>query len=71
MKRVAVVDYGVSNLDSVARALEECGATPFVTADPAELRHASLMVLPGVGAFDLAPCGDPAQAAAIAALTLA
>lgn len=51
MKRVAVVDYGVSNLDSVARALEECGASPFVTSDPAELRHASLMVLPGVGAF--------------------
>jgi glutamine amidotransferase len=51
VKRVAVVDYGVSNLDSVARALEECGATPYVTADPAELKHASLMVLPGVGAF--------------------
>lgn len=51
MKRVAVVDYGVSNLDSVARALEECGASPFVTSDPAGLRHASLMVLPGVGAF--------------------
>jgi glutamine amidotransferase len=51
VKRVAVVDYGVSNLDSVARALEECGASPFVTSDPAELRHASLMVLPGVGAF--------------------
>lgn len=51
MKRVAVVDYGVSNLDSVARALEECGAAPYVTGDPAELAHASLMVLPGVGAF--------------------
>lgn len=51
MKRVAVVDYGVSNLDSVARALEECGATPYVTSDPAELKKASLMVLPGVGAF--------------------
>ncbi|HEX6371496.1 MAG TPA: imidazole glycerol phosphate synthase subunit HisH [Longimicrobium sp.] len=51
MKRVAVVDYGVSNLDSVARALEECGATPFVTSNPAELKNASLMVLPGVGAF--------------------
>lgn len=51
MKRVAVVDYGVSNLDSVARALEECGASPYVTSDPAALRDASLMVLPGVGAF--------------------
>lgn len=51
MKRVAVVDYGVSNLDSVVRALEECGAAPYVTGDPAGLRDASLMVLPGVGAF--------------------
>lgn len=51
MKRVAVVDYGVSNLDSVARALEECGADPFVTGNPADLADAALMVLPGVGAF--------------------
>jgi imidazole glycerol-phosphate synthase subunit HisH len=51
VKRVAVVDYGVSNLDSVVRALEECGAAPFVADDPAELKNAGLMVLPGVGAF--------------------
>ena len=50
-QRVAVVDYGLNNLDSVCRALEECGAQPFVTDGPAELRRADRIVLPGVGAF--------------------
>jgi len=31
MKRVAVIDYGMGNLDSVARAIEECGGRPSVT----------------------------------------
>jgi imidazole glycerol-phosphate synthase subunit HisH len=51
MKRVAVVDYGVSNLDSVVRAIEECGGTPIVASDPAALGEAASIVLPGVGAF--------------------
>jgi glutamine amidotransferase len=51
VKRVAVVDYGMGNLDSVARALEECGADPIVTARREDLESASALVLPGVGAF--------------------
>lgn len=51
MKRVAVVDYGVSNLDSVARAIEECGGTPIVASDPAALAEVASIVLPGVGTF--------------------
>lgn len=51
MKTVAIVDYGMGNLDSVARAVEECGARPRVTQDAADLRRASLIILPGVGAF--------------------
>lgn len=50
-QRVAVVDYGLNNLDSVCRALEECGAAPYVTAEAAGLRSADRIVLPGVGAF--------------------
>lgn len=50
-QRVAVVDYGMCNLDSVRRALEECGAEPYVTDDPADLRRADRIVLPGVGSF--------------------
>lgn len=49
--RVGVVDYGMCNLDSVRRALEEAGGRPFVTDDPADLDAADRIVLPGVGAF--------------------
>ena len=50
-QRVAIVDYGMCNLDSVRRAFEEVGARPFVTDDPADLDAADRIVLPGVGAF--------------------
>jgi glutamine amidotransferase len=48
---VAVVDYGMGNLDSVARAIEECGGRPLVTGDPREVARAAAVILPGVGAF--------------------
>ncbi len=48
---VAIVDYGMGNIGSVNRALEECGAEVYMTADPEELLSASHIVLPGVGAF--------------------
>ena len=49
--QVAVVDYGSGNLRSVARALARSGVDPRVTDDPADLRRADGVVLPGVGAF--------------------
>jgi len=49
--RIAVVDYGAGNLRSVARALVRSGLSPEVTGDPAALRRADGVVLPGVGAF--------------------
>ena len=52
MKRVAIIDYGMSNLDSVARAVQECDADPLVTTGPKDLEHASRIILPGVGVFD-------------------
>lgn len=51
MNHVAVVDYGMANIDSVRRALEECGAQVVVTDQPHELAKADRIVLPGVGAF--------------------
>jgi imidazole glycerol-phosphate synthase subunit HisH len=51
MQRIAVVDYGMGNLDSVRRAFEECGAAPSIAVDPDDLRKADKIVLPGVGAF--------------------
>jgi len=48
---VAIIDYGMGNLLSVARGLEHCGAEVRVTSDPKEILAASRVVLPGVGAF--------------------
>ena len=48
---IAVVDCGMGNLASVAKALERAGARVRVTRDAAALRAAAGVVLPGVGAF--------------------
>ena len=48
---VLVVDYGLSNLGSIRRSLEECGASPLVSDDPEGLKTATRIVLPGVGSF--------------------
>ncbi len=49
--RVAVVDYGMGNLASVAKALARSGADVRVTQSPAVVADAAGVVLPGVGAF--------------------
>ncbi len=51
MSEVAIVDYGMCNLDSVARAIEECGGNPVVTEKEEALAKATHIILPGVGAF--------------------
>lgn len=51
MQRIAVVDTGMCNVDSMQRALEECGADVIVTCAPSDLDSADKIVLPGVGAF--------------------
>jgi glutamine amidotransferase len=48
-QEVVVVDYGMGNLRSVARAFERIGARPRVTDSAADLRAADRVVLPGVG----------------------
>ena len=50
--KVVVIDYGAGNLGSVKRAFEECGAAAVITGHPEELRQATHLVLPGVGAFN-------------------
>jgi glutamine amidotransferase len=49
--RIALVDYGAGNLRSVAKALERSEMEPIVTGDPAVVRDADGVLLPGVGAF--------------------
>jgi glutamine amidotransferase len=47
-----VVDYGLCNVDSMTRALEECGAGRVeCTRDPRVVARADRIVLPGVGSF--------------------
>ena len=53
---VVVVDYGMGNLRSVAKALESLGASVKVSSDPCDVERAERLVLPGVGAF-----GDAAR----------
>jgi glutamine amidotransferase len=48
---IVIIDYGMGNLRSVQKAIEAVGSTAEVTSDPARLRHATKVVLPGVGAF--------------------
>lgn len=51
MNTVAIVDYGMCNLDSVARAVEECGGKAIITDQARDLDRVNWIILPGVGAF--------------------
>ena len=53
-RTVHIVDYGMGNLHSVARALEAVGARAELTSDADQIASADLLLLPGVGAFE--PC---------------
>ena len=50
---IAVIDYGMGNLHSVAKALEHVspGARVAITSDPAQVEDADRVVFPGVGAI--------------------
>lgn len=53
MKTVAIIDYGMGNLHSVAKALEHTGVPIrlHVTRDAEQIRSADNIVFPGVGAM--------------------
>ena len=46
---IAIIDYKMGNLRSVENALKRLGAEFCVTADPAVIRSADRVLLPGVG----------------------
>jgi glutamine amidotransferase len=48
---VLLVDYGMGNLASARRSLEECGASVVLCDDPCASHTAERIVIPGVGAF--------------------
>jgi glutamine amidotransferase len=47
---VAIIDNGGANIASLRYALERLGCSSHLTADPADLRAARRVILPGVGA---------------------
>jgi len=49
---IAIIDYGMGNLRSVQKGFEKAGHEAIVTSDQSEVRRASKIVLPGVGAFE-------------------
>jgi len=49
---IAIVDYGMGNIHSVAKALESFGEKTTVISSPKKLKEGDKLVLPGVGAFD-------------------
>ncbi len=52
MVRVAIIDYGSGNLRSAAKAFEQVSGTKVVvTTNAGDLKTATHIVLPGVGAF--------------------
>ena len=63
---IAVLDYEIGNLRSAQKSLEKHGADARLTNDPALIRDAAGVVLPGVGAFGA--CMDAANRTGVADL---
>jgi len=51
MNNISLIDYGMGNMHSIAKALEHVGGKVQMVKTAEELSHASRIVLPGVGAF--------------------
>lgn len=52
MLNISLADYGVGNLHSLRKSLENCGAKVTVVTDMGKLLDAECIAFPGVGAFD-------------------
>ena len=49
---IAIINYGLGNLGSIANMLKVIGEKSIITADPEKIKSADKLILPGVGAFD-------------------
>ena len=49
--RIVIIDYGMGNLRNVQKGFEQVGFAARVTRNRSEIKKASAIVLPGVGAF--------------------
>src|SRR3989344_1868175 len=48
---IVVIDYGMGNLHSIAKALEYVGAEVLISSKIPDVKRADKLVLPGIGAF--------------------
>jgi glutamine amidotransferase len=48
---ITIVDYGMGNLRSLAKAFEAIDCASRISSDPREIEQAERLVIPGVGAF--------------------
>ncbi len=48
---IVIIDYGIGNLHSVAKAVENLGAEVKVSSNINDIENADKIILPGVGAF--------------------
>jgi glutamine amidotransferase len=49
--KITIIDYGLSNLLSVQRAIEKIGKTVRLSQNMDDIKNADVLILPGVGAF--------------------
>ena len=49
---IAIIDYGLSNSSSVLNMIKWIGRDGVITSDKEQIRNATHLILPGVGAFD-------------------
>lgn len=49
---ITVIDYGMGNLGSIANMIKKIGYKSIITSDIEEIKKATKLILPGVGAFD-------------------
>lgn len=51
MEKIIIIDYGLGNLRSIVKALNYLSKEVKITNNPDEIKNASKLILPGVGAF--------------------
>ena len=50
--KIAIIDYGMGNIHSVAKSIQVCGVEPVITNKKSQISSADKIIFPGVGAFD-------------------
>ena len=49
---ITIVDYGINNIKSIQRAINEIGYDPNLASNPDQIKDAEKLILPGVGSFE-------------------